>query len=290
MRRATPLTALTIAHAPDTTHPLKADVTVDVDDPSGHASRAVASIPLRPSGPVIGIKPDFSDGAVDAGTEAAFDIAAVDPDGRRQALTARLRLVRERPDWRIVMQGRFARYETVYRDEPLQTQDVTIPAGGAGLHFARRLDFGRYRLEVTQADGLAAASVRFRSGWADQSSPDVPDRVDVSAATRSVKVGQSVRIHIASPFAGQATLLVLSDRVLALRTLDVPATGADIDVPVEASWGPGAYVTVHVFRPAAGRWHAAGPRDRPGLGRRRSVRPDALHVGGGAGPAAAARA
>ncbi len=244
--------ALTIAHAPDTTHPLKADVTVDVNDPSGHASRATASIPLRPAGPVIGIKPDFPDGAVDAGAEAAFDIAAVDPSGARQALSAKLRLVRERPDWRIVMQGRFARYETVYRDEPLQTQDIAIPAGGAGLHFAKKLDFGRYRLEVTQADGLAASSVVFRSGWADQSSPDVPDRVDVSAATRSVPVGQSATIHIASPFAGHATLLVLSDRVLALRTLAVPAAGVDVAVPVEASWGPGAYVAVHVFRGEAG--------------------------------------
>ncbi len=219
-----------------------------MNDPSGHASRAVASIPLRPAGPVIGIKSDFPDGAVDAGAEAAFDIAAVDPSGARQALSARLRLVRERPDWRIVMQGRFARYETVYRDEPLQTQDIAIPATGAGLHFSKRLDFGRYRLEVTQADGLAATSVRFRSGWADQSSPDVPDRVDVSAAQKTVAVGHSARIHVAPPFAGHATLLVLSDRVLALRTLDVPAGGADVDVPVEASWGPGAYVAVHVFR------------------------------------------
>ncbi len=52
-------------------------------------------------------------------------------------------------------------------------------------------------------------------------------------------------------------MLVLTDRVLALRDLDVPATGADVDVPVEADWGPGAYVTVHVFRPG-------GDGTRPG--------------------------
>ena len=74
---------------------------------------------------------------------------------------------------------------------------------------------------------------------------------------RAAKVGESVKVHIAPPFAGEATVAVLSDRVLSLRTVSVPAGGADVDVPVEESWGPGAYVAVHVFRGGAGN-------DRPG--------------------------
>lgn len=246
---------LTIAHAPDTTRPLKADVMVEVNDPAGHGSRAAASIPLRPTGPMIGVKPGFDGGSVNAGGEAGFDIVALDPDGARVTLAAKLRLVRERPDWHMVIQGRLARYETVYRDEPLETRSIGIGIA-TPLHFAKALPFGRYRIEVTQADsqggGLAATSLRFNSGWADTDSPDVPDRVDVSTAQRSVAAGGVAHIHIAPPFAGQATLLVLSDRVQSLRTLDVPAAGMDVDVPVDAAWGPGAYVAVHVFRPASG--------------------------------------
>jgi uncharacterized protein YfaS (alpha-2-macroglobulin family) len=240
-----------IDKAPDVTRPVKAEIDVEVDDPAGRASRTSASIPVRPAGPSIGIKPLFPDNAVDAQTEAAFDIAAVDPGGTRVALTAKLRLVRERPDWRMVMRGSLARYETVWKDEPLETRDVTIP-DGQPFHFAKHLDFGRYRIEVAQAGGMAVTSYRFRSGWASSDSPDVPDRVDVSADRKSVPVGQSVRIHIAPPFAGEATLLVLSDKVLASRTLSVPEGGTTVDVPVEASWGPGAYVAVHVFRGGAG--------------------------------------
>ncbi len=240
---------LFLAQAPDTTQPLKAEISVGVNDPSGHGSVAQTTIPVRGLNPLIGIKPAFADNAVDAGAEAGFDIAAVRPDGTRMALPVKLRLVRERPDWRLVMRGSLARYETVYRDEPLETQDVTLPAD-APLRFARKLDFGRYRLEVAQAAGMAATSIRFRSGWASTDSPDVPDRVDVSADRRSAPVGQQVRVHIVPPFAGEATVLVLSDRVLAMRTLSVPAGGTDVNIPVEESWGPGAYVTVHVFRPA----------------------------------------
>ena len=240
-----------IDQAPDVTRPVKAEIEVEVDDPSGRASRASVSIPVRPSGPSIGIKPLFPDNAVDAQAEAAFDIAAVKPDGTRTAMAAKLRLVRERPDWRMVLRGSLARYETVWKDEPLETRDVAI-SDGQPLHFAKRLDFGRYRIEVAQAGGMAITSYRFRAGWASSDSPDVPDRVDVSADRKSVPVGQSVRIHIAPPFAGEATLLVLSDKVLASRTLAVPEGGTTVDVPVEASWGPGAYVAVHVFRGGAG--------------------------------------
>ena len=248
--------ALSLARLPDTTFALKAELDIAVNDPAGRASRATATIPVRPDGPLIGLKPLFADNAVDAQAEAAFEIAAVGPDGVRIPLGARLRLVRERPDWRMVARGSMARYETVWRDEPLETREIAIPAAEA-FRFGRKLDFGRYRIEVAQANGMAITSYRFRAGWSASESPDVPDRIDVSAATRSARVGESVKVHIAPPFAGEATLVVLSDRVLSLRTVTVPAGGADVDVPVEASWGPGAYVAVHLFRGAA-------DKDRPG--------------------------
>ena len=257
---------LEIARLPDTTFALKAELDIAVNDPAGRASRTTATIPVRPAGPLIGIKPLFPDNAVDAQAEAGFDIAAAGPDGARMPLGAKLRLVRERPDWRMVMRGSLARYETVWRDEPLETRDIAIGAAEP-FRYARKLDFGRYRLEVAQDNGMAITSYRFRAGWAASESPDVPDRVDVSAATRSAKIGETVKIHIAPPFGGEATIAVLSDRVLSLRTLAVPEGGIDIDVKVEQSWGPGAYVAVHVFKPGTPKDGAGKDRagqDRPG--------------------------
>ena len=242
--------AFTLDHVPDTTRALKAELDVEVNDPSGHGSRASATIPVRPANPLIGIKPAFTADAVDAGAEAGFDILAVQPDGARMAMPAKLRLVRERPNWRTVLRGGLARYETVYKDEPLETRDIEI-AADAPFHFVKRLDFGRYRIEVAQAGGMAVTSYRFHSGWSQSDSPDVPDRVDVSVDRKVIPAGGTARIHIASPFAGEATLLVLSDRVQSLRTLSVAEAGTDVDVPVDESWGPGAYVAVHVFRGAA---------------------------------------
>ncbi|HST74461.1 MAG TPA: MG2 domain-containing protein, partial [Acetobacteraceae bacterium] len=239
-----------LKRAPDSTRPLQAEISAEVNDPSGHAARANLTIPVRPAGRLIGVKPLFAENAIDADAEGAFDIAAVGPDGGRVAVSARLRIVRERPDWRLVMHGNLARYETIFHDEPLTTENVVIPASGT-LHIARRFGFGRYRLEVTETGGLAATSVRFRAGWVASDSPDVPDKVDVLADRKMYAPGENARIHIAAPFAGPATVLVLTDRVHSVRTVDVPAAGTEISVPVDAAWGPGAYVAVHVFHGAA---------------------------------------
>jgi len=246
-----------LARVPDTTQALKAEIEIAVDDPGGRASRARVSVGVRPAGRLIGVKPLFPDGAINAGAEAAFDIAAVGPDGGRTALAAKLRLVRERPDWRLVMSGGSPRYQTVWKDEPLETHDLSVPADSPA-RFARKLDFGRYRLEVTEAVGLAATSIRFRAGFVSSGAPDVPDQVDVSVDRPVHAPGAVAKVHIAPPFSGKATLLVLTDRVLTLRDIDVAEGGTTVDVPVLADWGPGAYVAVHAFRPGA-----ATPGHRP---------------------------
>ena len=207
--------AIAIPRAPDTTHPLKASITAGVNDPSGHASLAATEIPLRPAGPLIGIKPAFADDAVDAGTEAAFDIAAVNPDGARAALKARLRLVRERPDWRLVMKGSLARYETVWRDEPLETRRdrhsrrCAVPLrqgaglrplphrGARGRRHGRHVDAVPLRLGVLGQPGRAGPGRRLRRpqglrAWRDCAHPHRPAvrrRGDAAGAVRSRACG-----------------------------------------------------------------------------------------------------
>lgn len=246
---------LSIRRAPDTTVPLRASVDIAISDPAGRAAHGHVDVPVQAAGPLIGVRPQFQGDAVDNGAEAAFDVAAYAPNGTRTALKARYRLVRERPDWRMVGHGGIARYEVVWKDEPLETREIDIGTGDP-LTLSSRVEWGRYRIEIAEVNGMSVTSYRFRAGWASES-PDVPDRVDVSAARKVAPVGETVKVHIVPPFAGEATVLVLSDKVHSLTTLTVPETGADVDIPVSADWGPGAYVTVHVFR-------AGAPNGRPG--------------------------
>ncbi|MBU8542770.1 MULTISPECIES: alpha-2-macroglobulin family protein [Roseomonadaceae] len=242
--------SLLLPQAPDTTRPLRADVSVLMSEPGGRTSGTRLSLPVRARGTLLAIRPAFEGGAVNDGAEAAFDIAAVNPDGVATSGTLRVRLVRERPDWRIVTRERLARYETVWRDEPVDSTDVQV-APGRPARFARNLPFGRYRLEVTEPSGLGIASYRFRAGWAQAESAEVPDRVDVAADRRAYAAGDTARLRITPPFAGRASIAVLTDRLVSLREVEVPEAGVEVEVPVAAEWGPGAHVAVTVFRPGS---------------------------------------
>ncbi len=241
---------ISLKSAPDSTRPIRAELDVAIDDPSGRASHGHAVLKVKPVSALIGIKPAF-DGSVDAGTDAAFTIAAVNVEGAPTSLKTHLKLVRERPDFRLVIKGSLARYQTVYRDEPVVETDLALVAGTPAA-FSRRLDFGRYRLEVIEAGGLAATSVRFHAGWAMSDNPDTPDKADVLADRKMYRPGDTAKVHVQSPFAGHATVLVLGGQVHSLRDVDVAEGGTDIDIPVGSDWGPGAYATVHVYRAGDG--------------------------------------
>ena len=136
--------AIDIPRAPDTTHALKASITVGVNDPSGHASLATTEIPLRPAGNLIGHQAGFAGSAVDAGTEAAFDVAAVNPGRHPHGMKAKLRLVRERPDWRLV----HARQPGALRDGMARRTAGNRRdrhPGRRAVPLRQKLDFGRYR-------------------------------------------------------------------------------------------------------------------------------------------------
>ncbi len=243
---------LDLPQAPDTTRPVKGEVSVSMAEPGGRETRTRFTVPVRSTRTLVAVRPGFENDAIDAGAEAAFDIAAVSPEGRAVAGTLRARLVRERPNWRIVVRGSIARWETVWRDEPVDAQELRV-AANQPARFARSLPFGRYRLEVSDANGLGITSIRFRSGWAGVESAEVPDRVDVAADRRAYMPGETARIRITPPFAGRASVAVLSDRLVSLREIDLPQGGAEVEVPVDAAWGPGAYVAVTVFRPGEAR-------------------------------------
>lgn len=236
--------SLTLERAPDTTRPLRAELTLQVEEPGGRATSVDLALAVAGAPRLIGIRGPAS---VNVNTEAAFDFVIVNPAGQAQPGNLNLRLVRERPDWRIIMRGGQPRYETTWTDEPVDTASLAVTAA-APARFARSLSFGRYRLEAQEAGGMALASVRFRSGWAGSESAEVPYKVDVAADRQSYAPGQAVTLRVTPPFAGRASLAILTDRLVTLREIEVPEGGADIPLVADAAWGAGAYAAVTVFR------------------------------------------
>lgn len=240
-----------LTHLPDTTHALQAEVSVTINDPSGRAVTRSTTVPITPKAALLGIKPDFKDGAVDQGAKPSFELVAVGPDGKPVTMQADLSLVRQDYEWGVIWNASVARWRFTYINRPVLSRTVTITTGQP-LHLELpALPYGRYRLRIIQHDGgLAASSTVFYSGWVTSSNPGVPARLTVARDKQIYAAGDTAHLHITAPFAGHATLVIANDKVISTRDFDLPKDGADLDVPVAADWGAGAYAIVHLYRPA----------------------------------------
>jgi uncharacterized protein YfaS (alpha-2-macroglobulin family) len=88
--------------------------------------------------------------------------------------------------------------------------------------------------------------------------------VAVVGPAEPIKAGGSVEIDIRPPFAGEAQIVVATDRVLSMKTETIPEGGKKVRVRADSDWGAGAYVLVTVMTPR----DPAGRRDTPVVPRR----------------------
>ncbi len=140
------------------------------------------------------------------------------------------------------------KYQSTTRDRLITAGQMSIGTGAAAK-MAQALPWGSYRLTITDPKSGAASSYRFYSGWAASSSGDRPDRIPVAADKPNYRVGDTARVSIKPTSSGKALVVVAGDRVFSSQLIDAPAGGTEVNVPVSAEWGAGAYVLVTDYRP-----------------------------------------
>lgn len=265
--------ALTLTDLPNATKPLAATIRIGVFEPSGRAVSESVTRPIRTRPLAIGLRSPAGDEAVPEGQPAGLDIIALDGDGRRTA-AAGLRWELLRETWQYAwysIDGRW-RHRVQVRDRPIEAGTLEVGAA-APANLSRNLPAGRYRWEVTDPASGAQTSLRFHVGWwVEAALPDVPDKLSATLDKPGYQPGETAKLFVKAPFAGEAELAIASDRVLALRSLTLPAEGATVEIPVDAAWGSGVYALVSAYRPQpptaqppAG--DAAGPAAPRGPGR-----------------------
>ena len=250
----------TIVKTPDSTQPVKASIKVSIFEPGGRSTDTEISLPVRTKPLFIGLHPRFRDTRIEEDTEAAFDIAAVDADGKpvaREGLA--YSLVREESEYHWYRTDRQYRFERTTYDVPVTDGTVSVTADHPG-EFKYRLPWGYYRLTVTDAESGAASSLRFSSGWRGDLAEDRPDKGEVGADKERYLPGDTAKLAIRTPTAGEGLLVIANDRVLATRFVHVPAEGTTIEVPVTAEWGTGAYAIFASYKPLKGGGERAPTR------------------------------
>jgi len=245
---------VTLSETPDTSRPLQARVRVSLFEPGGRPVSRSLNLPYRPQPFAIGIKPRFGDDGIPIGQEAGFDVIVLDPLGQPLAKGGlRADLVREDHQYYWYYDESRWNYKLVIRDgAPVTSQTLNIAAGQPAAFAHRITEWGNYRLDVLDPSNGVASSVRFTVGWFESPSEnsDTPDQMKVTLDQPRYQAGQTAKVFVRAPFAGEVLLNVVGDRLWLSKTVSAPADGATVELPIPTEWGPGVYVTATAFRPA----------------------------------------
>ena len=241
---------LNLTDIPDLTKPIAATVEASVFEPSGRAIVQSLSRPIRTRPITIGLHSSAGDDAVPDGEAAKVDIIALDEGGKRVAASnLRWELLRETWQYDWYSQNGMWRHRTQIRDVPIDSGAVDIPGGGAAS-LSRTLPEGRYRWEVVDSTTGAQSSLRFHVGWEIEAElPDVPDKMSATLDKSSYQPGETAKLFVKAPFAGEAELVIAADKVISLRPFTLPEAGTTLEIPVEGNWGSGVYALVTAYRP-----------------------------------------
>jgi uncharacterized protein YfaS (alpha-2-macroglobulin family) len=235
---------------PSSTHPLEAQVAIRMAEPGGRAVERKITLPITPSGNMIGIKPLFSGQSLADGASAGFDVIVAAPDGTAVAQKSlHYQLMR------IDTHYQYYKRDGAWNFEPVKT--TTRVADGTidtALDKAGRIslpvNFGRYRLEVSTSNPNGpVTSLDFDAGWYVDANADTPDMLVVALDKAEYRPGDTMTVAVTARSAGRVTLNVIGDRLLATQTADVKEGVTGVKVPVGRDWGAGAYIVATLRRP-----------------------------------------
>ncbi len=245
--RATP-----VLHLPEFSEapglPLQAQVILRVSEGSGRPVERRLTKPIANETTLIGIKPNFDD-VLPEGSEAAFSLIAVGPDGAPAQMPVRwtLNKVETRYQW-YQLYGNWE-WEPTTRRIRQNSGEITLGATPAALSMPT--DWGAYELVVEQIGApYAASSVQFYSGWyGGNGAMETPDQLELSLNGTEFNLGDTVQLRLVPKADGVALISVLSNRVIERRAVAVSAGENLVPLTVTDEWGSGAYVTASVVSP-----------------------------------------
>jgi uncharacterized protein YfaS (alpha-2-macroglobulin family) len=232
---------------PRTARPLDADVILKLRESGGRTIERTVTLPVELPHRRIGIKPLFAGGQIGEGEMARFELVLLGADGRPiEPQGLKWELLRLDQRWQWYSRDGSWNYEPVVNARRVAAG--TAEASGTVARIEARVDWGRYRLEVASADGTLSSLIFNGGYWADEAA-DSPEILDVALDKPAYRAGETARLKIQSRLAGRAMIAVLNSGLASQQEVDLPAGGGEVPLRVSEEWGPGAYVTVMLYRP-----------------------------------------
>ena len=242
--------SVTLDKQPSATRPLEAQLLVRLAEPGGRAVERKLTIPVTPSGAMIGVKPAFSGRSLGEGENATFDVIVAAPEGNTLARTGmRYELLKVESKYQWYRRDSSFQYEAIKVTRRVADGTFNV-AADTPARISIPVEWGRYRLEVSSSDRNGpVTSVGFDAGWYAEASADTPDMLEIALDKGEYAPGDAMTVALTARTAGKVTLNVIGDRLITSVTQNVQLGPARISIPVGSDWGSGAYVVATLRRP-----------------------------------------
>ncbi|MBF0471222.1 MAG: hypothetical protein HQL48_07580, partial [Gammaproteobacteria bacterium] len=234
------------------TTPLRAKVRAEVVDVDGRAVATTTTLAVRHLARYAGIRPLFT-GEVEPQSEARFQLLTLNRRGERSA-GERLQweLLREESEYQWYLEDGAWHYEATLSTTTVDEGEIeTDSAAAASLTLA--VASGGYRLRLATLDGAILSEFRFSAGEDLSVRNEGPEtlRLQLDRASYDPAWGAAAepQLTIDSPYAGEATLVIATDRIHHLWDFQVEKGLNRQSIPLDPAWGSGAYLLVTVYRP-----------------------------------------
>ncbi|CUH64643.1 hypothetical protein TG4357_01410 [Thalassovita gelatinovora] len=228
--------------------PLEAHIQVSLSEGSGRPVERRLTRALAPAKPIIGIKQMF-DGVVPEGSEAQLQVIALGPDLKQIDMPVRWTLNRVSHRYQWYQQWGSWNWEPIITRKPIASGEARL--SDIPLVLSAPVDWGNYELVVERQGGeYVSASSSFYAGWyAPADTSTTPDTLELSLDKPNYRSGDTAQLRLVPRYAGQALVTVMSNRVIAMKAVEVQEGENLIPLEVTDDWGAGAYVSATVIRP-----------------------------------------
>lgn len=229
----------------DIQSPLALNVFANVYESGGRSIRRGKKYILLPRKGIIGIQPAFNDFAPTNGL-AKFTLVKTDSSLEKlPAKDVEIQLIRRdrRYFWEYSAHEGW-HYEYTEKEYPELTATVSIDAG-ATQEIKLPVEYGSYRLEIKDPTTNYTSSLEFNAGrnwysrWYNSKNADQaakPDRVTLALDNESYRLGDTAKLKIIPPDAGESLVLVESDHALWKKRFSIPKQGKEVEIPIDEDW------------------------------------------------------
>ena len=236
--------------------PFDVIVSGSVFESGGRAVRRSILRTVWPAKSLVGVRPLFdADDGPTVRSDASFEILKADAEGTREAVSGlQVKLIRELRDYHwnwVDGSGWNTRYTRRFQTEAEATLDFD---GTRPVQFTARVEWGEYRLEITDPGTGLTTRYPFTAGWSwnnDNQGLDArPDKIKIAFDKDGYRAGDTAVLTLTAPSDGPGLVMVESDHLLYRDAIQVRGN-TTVKIPVQEDFlRHDVYVTALVFRPA----------------------------------------